>query len=144
MTEPTTRLLATAVPALEASGGDGWWRAILGTVVVFALLILCLRLLRRWPGAGGHASARVEAVWPLGPRREIHIVRLGDQVHYVYRNEQGLVLLREEPWETYRAAGHDRLRPEGGFPRSLRDLWRRVEATRHAPGPARSPGSERA
>jgi hypothetical protein len=106
-------LLAVSVPALGNDAGGGWWRAVLGMVAVFALLVICLRLLRRWPGVGGHGAAGVEAVWPLGPRREIHVVRLDDEVHYVYRNDQGLVMLRSESLDTYRAAA-DRRPASGG------------------------------
>lgn len=85
------------------SGGGSWWRMIGGLAVVFGLLFLCLKLLTRLgPSRGGATQARVLAVWHLGPRREIQVLRLGEEVSYVYRHENSMVLLRQEPWEEYR------------------------------------------
>lgn len=85
------------------AGGGSWWRMIGGLAFVFGLLFLCLKLLTRLgPNRGGSAQARVLAVWHLGPRREVQVLRLGDEVSYVYRHENSMVLLRQEPWEAYR------------------------------------------
>ena len=126
-------LSAAAAPPVFGDAAGGWWRAAAGMIVVGVLLVLCLRFLRRWPGARGHDAARVEAVWPLGPRREIHVVRLGDEVHYVYRNEQGMVLLRHESWDAFRKT-HAGLRAGAAAPLlsgSLRSLWHRADAVIH-------------
>ncbi|MFO7653889.1 MAG: flagellar biosynthetic protein FliO [Candidatus Krumholzibacteriia bacterium] len=128
--------------ALLDTAGGGWWRAMAGMAVVFGLLVICLRLLRRWPGARGSGAARVEAIWPLGPRREIHVVRLGDEIHYVYRNEQGLALLRREPWEAYRAARPVETGPTGrpvAGARSLLASWLRRASEFRAAAAASSP-----
>lgn len=84
-------------------GGGSWWRMIGGLAVVFGLLFLCLKLLMRYGSArGGVPQARVLAVWHLGPRREVQVLRLGDHVSYVYRHDGAMVLLRQETWEEYR------------------------------------------
>ncbi|MFN2370542.1 MAG: hypothetical protein ABR506_05225, partial [Candidatus Krumholzibacteriia bacterium] len=65
-------------------------------------------------------------VWPLGPRREVQVLRLGDEVHYVYRHDGAMVLLRRESlaaWEAGRAAeARGGQRPDA--PRGLRALLR--------------------
>jgi hypothetical protein len=116
---------AAVAQNLAAAGDGGWWRAAGGLALVFGLLLVCLRLLRRWPRPRGAEAARLEAIWPLGPRREIHLVRLGDEIHYVYRNEQGLVLLRHEPWVDYRAAHAAKPvdSPRPAWLKLLRSLW---------------------
>lgn len=84
-------------------GGGSWWRMIGGLAVVFGLLFLCLKLLARYGSArGGVPQARVLTVWHLGPRREVQVLRLGEQVSYVYRHDNAMVLLRQEAWEEYR------------------------------------------
>lgn len=124
--------LAAGAANWGATPDGSWWRAAAGMLLVFGLLIVCLKLLRRLPVARGGGDARVEAIWPLGPRREIHVVRLGDAVHYVYRNEQGLVLLRQESWGDYRTArrGEPARAKEARAPSLLRALRGRLGAVR--------------
>jgi hypothetical protein len=98
---------AAAEQASPSAGGGAdfsWWRAAGGTLAVFALLVICLQLLRRLGRAARHGEAALLAVWPLGPHREIQVLRLRDRVHYLYRHEGALVALAEEPLEAYRAA----------------------------------------
>ena len=87
--------------SLHAAGVGSWWRTVGGLLVVFGLLFLSLKLLGRYGRRGGAAQARLLAVWHLGPRREIQVLRLGDEVSYVYRHENAMVLLRQESWEAY-------------------------------------------
>jgi hypothetical protein len=136
MNEGWTAILAATGPgALSSLGDGGWLRAAGGTILVLVLLVFSLRLLRRWPGVRRSDSARVEAVWPLGFRREIHVVRLEDEVHYVYRNEQGLVLLRREPWADYRGTRLRNADAASGRGRSglLKAVWRRLSGAWTAP-----------
>lgn len=84
------------------AGAGSWWRTIGGLAVVFGLLFLCLKLLARYGRRNGLGQARVLAVWHLGPRREVQVLRLGDEVSYVYRHENAMVLLRQETWDEYR------------------------------------------
>ena len=85
-----------------AMGMGSWWRTIGGLAVVFGLLFLCLKLVTRYGRKSGAAQARVLAVWHLGPKREIQVLRLGEDVSYVYRHENAMVLLRQETMEEYR------------------------------------------
>lgn len=83
--------------------GFSWWQAVGGTLAVFALLTLFLRLLARFQVGPRARQAALLAVIPLGPRREIEVVRLKDRVHYLYRREGALVALADEPYETWQA-----------------------------------------
>jgi hypothetical protein len=116
MTVPFAAVSGTALQ----SGGPSWWQVAGALAAVLALLFLTLRLLSRWHRTTAHDQAALLTVWPLGPRREIQIIRLYDEVHFVYRHEGGLVVLRREPWESYRTgveASPDRNAP---FQRLLR------------------------
>jgi len=86
-----------------AMGMGSWWRTIGGLAVVFGLLFLCLKLVTRYGKKSGAAQARVLAVWHLGPKREIQVLRLGEEVSYVYRHDTAMVLLRQETWDEYRS-----------------------------------------
>ncbi len=92
--------------ALQESTGMGasWWQTIGGLLVVFGLLMLSLKLLGRFNRnrAGGNAS--LLAVWQLGPKREIQVLKLFDTVHYIYRHEGGLVELKQQPLAQYHVA----------------------------------------
>ena len=94
-------LAALDTSSLQAAGAGSWWRTLGGLLVVFGLLFLCLKLLSRYGRRGGATQARLLTVWHLGPRREIQVLRLGESVSYVYRHENAMVLLRQEPWEDY-------------------------------------------
>lgn len=109
--------LATAAGGgAPGAGGAGvaWWQAVGGTVAVFALLLLALRFLARWQGAARSGAAAILAVLPLGPRREIQVLRVREQVHYVYRQDGALVLLGTEALAAYEAAGPLAPRPGAG------------------------------
>ena len=99
--------LATAeLTGLAGNTGMSWWQTAGGLVAVFGLLILCLRLLGRFQKHRGGDRASVLTVWPLGPKREIQVLRLGDAVHYVYRHEGAMVVLDKESlavWEAQQA-----------------------------------------
>lgn len=89
-----------AVPASTTFSGDGgmsWWQTLGGLVVVFGLLIVSLKLLGRWNRRTGGAESTLLTVWHLGPKREIQVLRLRDEVHYVYRHDGSMVVLRTEP-----------------------------------------------
>ncbi len=105
--------------------GVPWWQVVGGLAAVFGLLILFLKFLARLPQSGGQARAGMLAVWSLGPRREVQVLRLQDEVHYLYRHENALVHLRAEPlaaWQAQRPAAEP-VR-EGGLVARLRDRLR--------------------
>ena len=103
--------LATAASTTWQAGDFSWWQAVGGTLAVFSLLLLCLRLLGRLHRPTAHRNAALLEVWNLGPRREIQIVRLRDQVHYIYRHESALVLLDRQEYNRYRDAQPSRSAP---------------------------------
>ena len=83
-----------AVPAMDT--GISWWQTIGGLAAVFGLLILSLKLLGKWSKRTGGAETSLLKVWHLGPKREIQVLRLQDQVHYIYRHDGAMVTLRTE------------------------------------------------
>jgi hypothetical protein len=118
--------LGTVVAAGTAAAGPSapsWWQVIGGSVAVFALLVLFLRLLARWQGGPRARQAALLAVLPLGPRREIQVVRLRDQVHYIYRHESALLALDRQAYADYAAAP---IAPEWGRAGGLGGLWQRL------------------
>ncbi len=93
-----TVLLATVSPeATFAGGGVSWWQTMGGLIAVFGLLMVSLKFLGKLNRRSGDATANVLTVWQLGPKREIQVLRLGDEVHYIYRHESAMVLLKQEP-----------------------------------------------
>jgi len=88
------------------------WQAIGGMAVVFGLLLLFLKLLGKINSKGGAADTSVVAVWHLGPKREIQVLRLGDMVHYIYRHEGSMVVLKEESHDQF-LASHEQNAVEG-------------------------------
>jgi flagellar biogenesis protein FliO len=83
--------------------GVPWWQVLGGLAAVFGLLIVFLKFLARLPQAGGNARAGLLAVWAVGPRREVQVLRLQDEVHYLYRHDNALVHLRTEPLAVWQA-----------------------------------------
>ncbi len=82
---------------LTGGGQGSLWQAFAGMAVVFGLLMLFLRLLGRLNKARGSVDSSLVAVWPMGPKREIQVLRLGDNVHYIYRYDGSMVVLKDEP-----------------------------------------------
>jgi hypothetical protein len=80
-----------------ADTGISWWQTIGGLVLVFGLLIVSLRLLGKWNRRSGGAESNLLMVWHLGPKREIQLLRLMDEVHYIYRHDGSMVVLKAEP-----------------------------------------------
>jgi hypothetical protein len=133
-------LLASSSPA---NSGFPLWQTLGATVVVVALLLLFLRLLSRLPGAGPRGAAEVLAVWPLGPKREIQVLRLREAVHFVYRQDGGLVLLETGSLADYRAehpvaAGRPRPGILGGLAGRLLSLAGSRDGSRTAGAAPRS------
>ena len=80
-----------------AVGGVSWWQTMGGLMAVFGLLMVSLKLLGKYNRRNGGTDANLLTVWALGPKREIQVLRLGDDVHYIYRHESAMVLLKQEP-----------------------------------------------
>lgn len=130
--QPVTLLLATIGSETLQNTGPSWWQAVGALVAVLALLLICLRLLSRWQRPPGRDEAALVAVWPLGPRREIQIVRLRDEVHYVYRHEGGLVVLDRESWDRYRTAKVTARPASGPWQRLLHTVSGRPDTAGHS------------
>lgn len=110
---------------LGSGSGFNIWQSLGGLLLVFGLLILSLKLLGRFNRRRNHGRTGLLAVWPLGPKREIQVLRLGDEVHYIYRHEGAMVLLKQETmaqWEQAQAEGKPDQAPKQGagfFPRGF-------------------------
>jgi len=88
--------------------GPSYWQVGAALVAVLGLLVVLLKGLQRWQGASQQsADAQLLSVRRLGPRRELQILRVGEQVHTIYRHESAMVLL-----ETASSADHEAARPE--------------------------------
>jgi hypothetical protein len=120
---------------LGGDTGPALWQAAAALAAVLALLILVLRLLQRWqPGQQGDAAVRLLANRRLGPRRELQVLRVGDEVHTLYRQEGAMVRLKTESWANWSRA--HAAAPQDGLAPRLRALAARAGgAPRHTPAP---------
>lgn len=114
-------LAASESAANFSGGGVSWWQTLGGLLAVFGLLMVSLKLLGKLHRRTGSAEAGLLTVWPLGPKREIQVLRLGDDVHYIYRHENAMVLLKQEPLADYERVQQDG--PDGTPGRGLKRLF---------------------
>ncbi len=77
----------------------GWGKLVGAFLLVFALLFVFLKVLGRMQRGGGSADVSLLRVQSLGPRRSLEFLRCGDQVFKLYRSEQSMVLLEQEPYD---------------------------------------------
>ena len=108
--------LVPLASAFASQGSFSWWQSLGGLVAVLALLVVFLKLLGRVNRRMSGEEAGLEKVWPLGPRREIQVLRLGDEVHYIYRHDGAMVLLKRQPhaeWLRDQTTGQDDEPPQG-------------------------------
>ena len=75
--------------------GISMWQTAGGLIVVFGLLVVSMKLLGRFQRRSDQGQSSVLAVWNMGPRREIQVLRLGDEVHYIYRHDGAMVILKK-------------------------------------------------
>jgi len=109
---PFLSTAALDTSSLSMGSGGSMWQAFAGMAVVFGLLMLFLKLLGRINKTRGSVDSSIEAVWHLGPKREIQVLRLGDNVHYIYRYDGSMVVLTEEPLVEFQAK-HKKVKSEG-------------------------------
>ncbi len=88
-------------------GGMSWWQTISGLLIVFGLLVLSLKLLGKFNSKRGRGKAEILAVWQLGPKREVQVLKLFDTVHYIYRHDGALVNLRQQSLAEYNMSCQD-------------------------------------
>ena len=111
------------------TGGPSFWQVGSALVAVLALLVVVLKFLQRWQRTDGTgADVRVLSVRRLGPRRELQVLRVGDEVHTLYRHEAAMVLLKTES-----LAGHQTAAATVATP-ALPPLHRRLRALVGAAG----------
>ncbi len=103
MLAPRFILAAAAQP-----GDPSWWKLAGAFLLVFALLIVFLKILGRQQRGGGGAEASLLRVHSLGPRRGVEVLRCGETVYTLYRSDQAMVLLDQEPFDPQR---HDATTP---------------------------------
>ena len=87
------------------TGGPSFWQVGSALLAVLALLVVVLKFLQRWQRTdGAGADVRLLSVRRLGPRRELQTLRVGNEVHTLYRHEAAMVLLKTESLAGERAA----------------------------------------
>lgn len=92
--------------ALGGGQGASLWQTAGGLLAVFCLLIVSLKFLGKWQRRSSQSKASMVTVWNIGPRREIQVLRMEDEVHYIYRHDGAMVLLKNVPnsvWEASQA-----------------------------------------
>ena len=97
MTSSIAMLATVNAESTFGSAGASWWQTVGGLMAVFGLLMVSLKFLGKFNRRRGGGEANVLTVWHLGPKREIQVPRLGDEAHYIYRFENAMVLLKQEP-----------------------------------------------
>ena len=97
MIVPTSFLGAIGGGEFVADSGMSWWQTLGGLAAVFGLLLLSMKLLGKWNRRSGGSDSSLLTVWHLGPKREIQLLRLGEEVHYIYRHDGAMVVLKAEP-----------------------------------------------
>ncbi len=113
---PDVMFLAVDTAGLTGGEAGNIWQSVGGLVAVFGLLILSLKLMGRFNRRHQNTETQLLAVWHLGTRREIQVLRLGTDVHYIYRHDGAMVLLKQEPyvqWEALKAQMTDNEAPVG-------------------------------
>lgn len=101
--------------AFAAGNGMSWWQTVGGLAAVFGLLLVSLKLLGKWNNRSRGSDSSLLTVWHLGPKREIQVLRLGDQVHYIYRHDGAMVVLQTEPVTDFESKRADQgSGPSGG------------------------------
>ncbi len=128
--------------SLTSDPGFNLWQTLGGLILVFGLLILCLKLLGKWNRRSSQGESSLLTVWALGPKREIQVLRLGSEVHYIYRHEGSMVLLKQESLEEWEAQQAAPVRPQAaaGWPGFLGQLGARFSRGESGGDLAPNPG----
>jgi flagellar protein FliO/FliZ len=96
----TDQASGSGVHGVSIGVGGGLGRAVLGLVVVVGAILVVARLLkanqkRRFGLRGGPSGAlEVLSTTPLGPNRNLHLLRIGDEVLLIGAAEGGITRLR--------------------------------------------------
>jgi len=97
---------------MDALGSGGasvvsFWQVCGALLTVLGLLVVALKFLSRFQRQPGADSTRILRVRRLGPRRELEVLQVDDQVYTLYRHDGGLAVLKCEAAATYRAREDD-------------------------------------
>lgn len=138
MLNPVLASVLASEPSTAALGAS-WWQTLGGLAAVFALLLVCLKLLSRFNGRRGTGAARLLDVWHLAPRREIQVLRVGDEVSLVYRHDNAMVLLKQQNLADYEREHGRAPTVSGSTPTTgtWRERLRQILPSRQAAAPAR-------
>jgi hypothetical protein len=112
--------------SMVSGQGISLWQTAGGLVLVFGLLIVSLKFLGKFQRRSAHAQATVLAVWNLGPRREIQVLRLENEAHYIYRHDGAMVILKKTSfteWEAENARPSSPAAKAGGMLGKLFPGW---------------------
>jgi flagellar protein FliO/FliZ len=101
-----TKPSGDGTPQVGLSAGGGLVRGVIGFVVVIGAILVVAKLLKTnqkrknggyVPRGRGRDGGLVEVVstTPLGPNRQLHLVRIGDEVILVGSGEGGITPLRK-------------------------------------------------
>jgi flagellar protein FliO/FliZ len=133
----TDQASGSGVHGVSIGVGGGLGRAVLGLVVVVGAILVVARLLkanqkRRFGLRGGPSGAlEVLSTTPLGPNRNLHLLRVGEEVMLIGAAEGGISRLRTfDPGE---AVDLGMLPPQEGD-----DPYGPAPATQTPPAPSRS------
>ncbi len=102
-----------------------WWKLGGAFLLVFALLVLFLRLVGRLQRGAVAEDAALLRVQSLGPRRSLEYLRCGERVYTLYRSESSMALLEEEPYDPARHQPGADAPSLGGWLERLRALLKR-------------------
>jgi len=108
MVMPAAFLATMASDAFGAGSSASWWQTLGGLIVVFGLLLVSLKLLGKWNRRSVGSDSSFVTVWHLGPKKEIQVLRLADQVHFIYRHDGAMVVLQTQPLADFESK-HDHL-----------------------------------
>lgn len=84
-------------------GVTSFWQVAGALLTVLSLLIVALKVLGRYQRQQGSDRTRILQVRRLGPKRELEILQVDDEVYTLYRHDGGLAVLKAEAEATYRA-----------------------------------------
>jgi flagellar protein FliO/FliZ len=100
-----TKPSGDGTPHVGLDVGGGLLRGVIGFAVVIGTILVIARVLKtnqrrkqgHMPRARGRDSGLVEVIstTPLGPNRQLHLVRIGDEVILVGSGEGGITPLRK-------------------------------------------------
>jgi len=88
------------------SGGNSvasFWQVAGALLTVLGLLVVALKVLNRFQRQQGSDRTRILQVRRLGPRRELEVLQVDDDVYTLYRHDGGLAVLKCEAEAAYRA-----------------------------------------